>query len=76
MYRQLFAAATGFSGVLSAFVSRGQTPLATGHALRGSIQGPVTLPLGALNSPLPCSAVAALNPSAVTLAEELGLCTS
>jgi hypothetical protein len=49
--------------------------LAKGHALRGTLQGPFTLPLGALDSPLPCSAIARLNPAAVSVVEELGLCT-
>jgi hypothetical protein len=48
---------------------------ATGHALRGTLQGPFTLPLGAVNPFIPCSAIAKLNPAAVLLAEELGLCT-
>lgn len=74
-YLQLMAATTGFTGTLSSFVTKQQNPLATGHALRGYLQAPVTLPLGALNSPIPCSAIAALNKGAVSIAEELGLCT-
>lgn len=75
-YLQLMAATAGFTGELSSFVTSTQSGgLATGHALRGTLQGPVTLPLGALNSPIPCSALAKLNPAAVPIAEQLGLCT-
>jgi phospholipid/cholesterol/gamma-HCH transport system substrate-binding protein len=74
-YLQLMASTTGFTGTLSSFVTARQSPLATGHALRGYVQGPETLPLGLLNSPIPCSAIAALNKGAVTLAQSLGLCT-
>jgi ABC-type transporter Mla subunit MlaD len=75
VYLQLMAATTGFTGVLSSFVTSTQTPFATGHALRGTLNGPITLPLGALNSPIPCSAIAKLNPQAATAAQMLGLCT-
>jgi ABC-type transporter Mla subunit MlaD len=74
-YLQLMSATAGFTGALSSFVTGSQTPLAKGHALRGTLQGPFTLPLGALDSPLPCSAIARLNPAAVSVVEELGLCT-
>jgi phospholipid/cholesterol/gamma-HCH transport system substrate-binding protein len=73
-YLQLMAATAGFTGVLSSFVTPTQFGL-TGHALRGTLQGPTSLPLGALNSPIPCSAIAKLNPAAVPVAERLGLCT-
>jgi hypothetical protein len=75
VYLQLMAATTGFTGVLSSFVTPSQTPMATGHTLRGTLQGPITLPLGALSSPIPCSAIAKLNPEAATAAQALGLCT-
>jgi ABC-type transporter Mla subunit MlaD len=76
VYLQLMASVTGFTGVLSSYVTHKQVGgFATGHGLRGTLQPPFTLPLGALNSPVPCSAVAKLNPSAVTTARELGLCT-
>jgi phospholipid/cholesterol/gamma-HCH transport system substrate-binding protein len=75
VYLQLMAATTGFTGVLSSFVTGNQTTFATGHTLRGTLQGPITLPLGALSSPIPCSAIAKLNPGAATVAEQLGLCT-
>jgi ABC-type transporter Mla subunit MlaD len=77
VYLQLMAATTGVTGVLSSFVRPNQRLIggATGHALRGSLQGPFTLPFGALNSPVPCSAVAKLNPAAVSLAAEFGLCS-
>jgi ABC-type transporter Mla subunit MlaD len=73
-YRQLIAATTGFTGVLSSFVSHAQvgSAFATGHDLRVTLQAPVTLPLGALD--LPCSAIAKLNANAVSLVEGLGLC--
>lgn len=74
-YLQLMAANTGFTGALSSFVTPNQTSFAGGHALRGTLQGPFTLPLGLLNSPLPCSAIAKLNPGAVPVIEQLGLCT-
>jgi ABC-type transporter Mla subunit MlaD len=75
-YLQLMAATAGFTGELSSFVTAAQTAgFASGHALRGTLQGPVTLPLGALNAPIPCSAIAKLNPAAVEIAQELGLCT-
>jgi ABC-type transporter Mla subunit MlaD len=74
-YLQLMSATAGFTGALSSFVTGNQTPLAKGHALRGTLEGPFTLPLGALGSPIPCSAIAKLNPAAVSVAEELGLCT-
>lgn len=75
-YLQLMAATAGFTGELSSFVTSTQTAgFATGHALRGTLQGPFTLPLGALNSPIPCSAIAKLNPAAVPVAKQLGLCT-
>jgi phospholipid/cholesterol/gamma-HCH transport system substrate-binding protein len=74
-YVQLMSATAGFTGALSSFVTGNQTPLAKGHALRGTLEGPFTLPLGALNSPIPCSAIAKLNPTAVSVAQELGLCT-
>ena len=74
-YLQLMAATAGFTGALSSFVGGAQTPFAKGHALRGTLEGPFTLPFGALNSPIPCSAIAKLNPAAVSVAEELGLCT-
>jgi hypothetical protein len=74
-YLQLMAATEGFTGVLSSFVTGAQTPFAKGHALRGTLQGPFTLPFGALNSPIPCSAIAKLNPAAVQVVQELGLCT-
>jgi ABC-type transporter Mla subunit MlaD len=74
-YLQLMAATAGFTGVLSSFATGAQTVLARGHALRGTLEGPFTLPLGALNSPIPCTAIAKLNPAAVQIAEELGLCT-
>jgi ABC-type transporter Mla subunit MlaD len=72
---QLMAATTGFTGSLSSFLSKAQHSSAIGHALRGYLQGPFTLPLGLLNSPVPCSAIAALNAGAVSLAQNLGLCT-
>jgi ABC-type transporter Mla subunit MlaD len=76
VYLQLLASVTGFTGTLSSFVNEtGQLLPVTGHALRGTLQAPVTLPLGALNSPLPCSAIAALNPNAAQFAQMLGLCT-
>jgi phospholipid/cholesterol/gamma-HCH transport system substrate-binding protein len=75
VYLQLFAATEGFTGTLSSFTTPKQTGLATGHALRGTIQAPLTLPLGGLNSPIPCSVIAAINPGAVQFAEEFGLCT-
>jgi hypothetical protein len=75
VYLQLMAATTGFTGVLSSFVTPTQTTFATGHSLRGTLQGPITLPLGALNSPIPCSAIAKLNPQAATAAQSLGLCS-
>lgn len=75
VYLQLFAATTGLTGTLSSFVTSQQTGLATGHSLRGTLQAPVTLPLGSLNSSIPCSAIAAINPQAVPWAEEFGLCT-
>jgi len=74
-YLQLMAATAGFTGSLSSFVTSTQTGFAQGHTLRGTLQGPITFPLGALNSPIPCSAIAKLNPAAVQLAKELGLCT-
>jgi ABC-type transporter Mla subunit MlaD len=73
-YLQLMAATAGFTGVLSSFVTTTQTSFARGHALRGTLQGPFTLPFGALNSPIPCSAIGNLNPGAVTFAQQLGLC--
>jgi ABC-type transporter Mla subunit MlaD len=76
VYLQLMAAVSGFTGSLSSFVTTRQNGLGVGHALRGYLQGPVTLPLAALNSPIPCSAIAALNQGAVSLAKELGLCTA
>jgi hypothetical protein len=74
-YLQLLAAVTGFTGVLSSYVSRAQVggAFATGHALRVTIQGPVTLPLGLLA--IPCSAIAKLNTQAVPLVQALGLCS-
>ena len=67
----------GFTGALSDFVAPNQRLVggATGHALRGTLQGPFTLPLGALNSPIPCSAIASFNAAAVSLVSELGLCS-
>lgn len=77
VYLQLMAATTGFTGALSDFVTPNQRLVggATGHALRGTLQGPFTLPLGALNSPIPCSAIASFNAAAVSLVSELGLCS-
>jgi ABC-type transporter Mla subunit MlaD len=75
VYLQLMAATTAFTGTLSSFVTSTQTQQATGHALRGTLQAPVTLPLEALNPPIPCSAIAAINPNAVQFVEQLGLCT-
>jgi hypothetical protein len=77
VYLQLMAATTGLTGALSDFVAPNQRLVggATGHALRGSLQAPFTLPLGALNSPIPCSAIARFNAAAVSLAAELGLCS-
>ncbi len=75
VYLQLMSATAGFTGLLSSFTTPQQTGLATGHALRGTLQAPVTLPLGGLNSPIPCSLIAAINPEAVQFAEEFGLCT-
>jgi ABC-type transporter Mla subunit MlaD len=77
VYLQLMAATTGVTGALSSFVTPSQHLVggATGHALRGTLQGPETLPLGALSSPIPCSAIAALNPAAVSLAIQFGLCS-
>jgi phospholipid/cholesterol/gamma-HCH transport system substrate-binding protein len=74
-YLQLMSATAGFTGALSSFVTSDQTSFATGHTLRGNLQGPITLPFGALNSPIPCSAIAKLNPAAVSIAQALGLCT-
>jgi phospholipid/cholesterol/gamma-HCH transport system substrate-binding protein len=76
VYLQLMAATTGFTGALSGFVAPSQRLAggAIGHALRGTLQGPFTLPPGALNSPIACTAIAKLNPSAVSLAAKLGLC--
>ena len=75
-YIQLMGATAAFTGVLSSFATPTQTfGFATGHALRGTLEGPFTLPLGLLNSPIPCSAIAKLNPGAVTVAQQLGLCT-
>jgi ABC-type transporter Mla subunit MlaD len=75
-YLQLMAATTGFTGGVSSFVGPVQvgSSMSTGHVLRGTLQGPVTLPLGALD--IPCSAIAALNQGAVSVVEALGLCTT
>lgn len=75
VYLQLMAATAGFTGVLSSFVTPTQSAYGTGHALRGTLQGPLTLPLGALNSPLPCSAIAKLNSQAAAFLQQLGVCT-
>jgi ABC-type transporter Mla subunit MlaD len=75
VYIQLMAATAGFTGTLSSFASSKEPGLAHGHALRGTLQTPITLPLGLLNSPIPCSAIAAINPGAVLWAQQLGLCT-
>ncbi|MHB8690342.1 MAG: MlaD family protein [Solirubrobacteraceae bacterium] len=74
-YAQLIAAVTGFTGVLSSYVSRAQVggAFATGHALRVTVQAPLTLPLGVLA--IPCSAIAKLNAQAVPLVQSLGLCS-
>jgi phospholipid/cholesterol/gamma-HCH transport system substrate-binding protein len=79
-YMQLIGAMAGYTGGLSSFVTKAQTtyafpPVPLGHALRGTVQLPLTLPLEGLNAPLPCSAVAALNQSAASFVEALGLCT-
>jgi hypothetical protein len=75
VYLQLMAATAGFTGLLSSFVTRTQSAFATGHALRGTLQAPLTLPLGSLNSPIPCSAIGKLNPQAAIVLQELGVCT-
>jgi ABC-type transporter Mla subunit MlaD len=75
VYLQLMAALSGFTGSLSSFVTGGQ-PIgnARGHALRGTLQAPLTLPLPPSSIPIPCSAIAALNPNAVVFLQQLGLC--
>lgn len=76
VYLQLLASVTGFTGTLSSFVNQMSSVLpVNGHALRGTLQAPITLPLGALGAPLPCAAIAGLNQSAAQVAQLLGLCS-
>jgi ABC-type transporter Mla subunit MlaD len=75
-YLQLMAATAGLTGVLSSFITQTQVgnAFATGHVLRGTLQTPESLPLGALD--IPCSVIATFNARAVPVVEALGLCTT
>jgi ABC-type transporter Mla subunit MlaD len=73
-YLQVIAGFSGFTGALAGFATPAQDPLVSGHGLRGTLNGPVSLPLPPGSLPIPCSAIAALNPQAVTVAKALGLC--
>jgi ABC-type transporter Mla subunit MlaD len=74
-YLQLMSSLTGFTGVLSTYLTSTQFRQAPGHGLRGAIEFPFTAPLPPSSLNIPCSLFNKMNQVTGAFARALGLCT-